>query len=26
MKFIEAVIANAGSDEKWTSVEPGENG
>ncbi|MBO9623348.1 MAG: Gfo/Idh/MocA family oxidoreductase [Sphingomonas sp.] len=24
MKFIEAVIANAASDRKWTSVNPGE--
>jgi predicted dehydrogenase len=25
MQFIEAVIANAGSDQKWTMVDPGEN-
>jgi len=25
MRFIEAVIANAGSDQKWTLVTPGEN-
>jgi predicted dehydrogenase len=25
MRFIEAVIANAGADQKWTSVNPGEN-
>ncbi len=25
MRFIEAVIANAASDQKWTSVNPGEN-
>ena len=24
MRFIEAVISNAGSDQKWTMVEPGE--
>jgi predicted dehydrogenase len=26
MRFIEAVIANAESDQKWTMVDPGENG
>jgi len=25
MQFIEAVIANAGSDRKWTRVDPGES-
>jgi hypothetical protein len=25
MRFIEAVIANAGADQKWTLVNPGEN-
>ena len=25
MRFIEAVIANVGSDQKWTLVNPGEN-
>jgi predicted dehydrogenase len=25
MRFIEAVIANAGADQKWTLVTPGEN-
>ena len=25
MQFIEAVIANAASDQKWTMVDPGEN-
>jgi predicted dehydrogenase len=24
MRFVEAMIANAGSDQKWTRVEPGE--
>ncbi|AJP71260.1 Gfo/Idh/MocA family protein [Sphingomonas hengshuiensis] len=24
MQFVEAAIANAASDEKWTSIEPGE--
>ena len=23
-QFVEAAIANAASDEKWTSIEPGE--
>ena len=25
MKFVEAVVANAASDRKWTSIDPGES-